>query len=231
MSWFVYEMSKRPDLQKRLQLEVDTFFQAVKGRTMEYRDCRKLPFLTRCITETLRLWPVVPWGSFRELQFDDFVTGANGKAVKVPKGAYFQVPSWNRHRDPVLWGDDVHVFNPDRSYADDELWHDESFMAYNPSSKRYSPFTYPPRDCLGKNFAQMEMRMILSQLFRDFTFALAEPTRSEPAESYLGNASGFTLGPTDTLRPPDIRPDGSKRPKLGCYVHAIPRIGREKYIA
>jgi hypothetical protein len=43
----MYEMAKRPDLQATLQVEVDQFFSDVEGRAMEYRDCRKLPFLTR----------------------------------------------------------------------------------------------------------------------------------------------------------------------------------------
>jgi hypothetical protein len=71
--------------------------------------------------------------------------------------------------------------------------------------------------------AQMEMRMILAQLFRDFDFALAEPTASEPAATYQGNNAIGTLGPVDTLREPATRADGTIRPKLGCYVHATPR--------
>ena len=65
--------------------------------------------------------------------------------------------------------------------------------------------------------------MILAHLFRDFSFELAEPTKNVPEEEYLGNNSLGTLGPVDTLRPADVKPDGSVRPKLGCYVHAIPR--------
>jgi hypothetical protein len=54
-----------------------------EGRPMEYRDCRRLPFLTKCIMETLRLWPAVGNGTFRELQYDEFVTGPNGTQVGV----------------------------------------------------------------------------------------------------------------------------------------------------
>jgi len=152
MTWFVYEVAKRPDVAARLQAEADAFFAAVAGREMQYRDCRLLPFLTRCITETMRLWPVVPWGSFRELQFDDLVTGAGGEQVKLLKGTFVQITTWSRHRNTRLWGDDAAVFNPDREFTADELWNGDPFMAYNPSSDRYSPFTYAPRDCIGKNF-------------------------------------------------------------------------------
>ena len=61
---------------------------------MEYKDCHRLPFLSRCLAETLRLWPVVPNGTFREIQFDDTVTGLDGKDVRVAKGTYVQITNW-----------------------------------------------------------------------------------------------------------------------------------------
>jgi hypothetical protein len=37
------------------------------------------------------LWPVVPNGTFRELQFDDFVTGPDGEELPLKKGTFLQV--------------------------------------------------------------------------------------------------------------------------------------------
>ena len=36
-----------------------------------YEDLGRLRFLSRCITETLRLWPAVPHGTFRQLHLPD----------------------------------------------------------------------------------------------------------------------------------------------------------------
>ena len=47
----------------------------------------------------------------------------------------------------------VLLFAPLRQ--DDELWHDQVYAARNPHSRRFSPFTHTPRDCIGKNFAQV----------------------------------------------------------------------------
>ena len=58
---------------------------------MTYDDCEQLPFLTKCIVETLRLWTAVPNGTFRELQHDDEVLGAGGRPVRLKKGTYVQV--------------------------------------------------------------------------------------------------------------------------------------------
>ena len=42
-------------MQARVLAEVDAFWeeQAGLGRPVEYRDCRRLPFLTKCLTEVL----------------------------------------------------------------------------------------------------------------------------------------------------------------------------------
>ena len=45
--------------------------------------------------------------------------------------------------------------------------------AMNPQSSRFSPFAHNPRSCLGKNFAQMEMRLILPYCLKRFHFKLA----------------------------------------------------------
>jgi cytochrome P450 len=123
MTWLMFEMAQRPDLQARVQEEVDALFADIskENRPLQYRDCRKLPFLTRCVTETLRLWPAVPNGTFRQLQFDDYVKGPGGKDVKLKKGTYVQVTNWSRHRNPDLWGDDVNDYNPDRDFQGDEV--------------------------------------------------------------------------------------------------------------
>lgn len=50
--------------------------------SLEYHHLKELKFMTRCITETLRLWPAVPNGSFRVLQHEEKVTGLGGRKVR-----------------------------------------------------------------------------------------------------------------------------------------------------
>ena len=174
----------------------------------------KLPFLTRCVTETLRLWPVVPNGTFRQLSYEDEVKGPGGKMVKLPKGTLVQVTTIGRHRSEENWGEDAAVFNPDREWKDDELWHDQVFAGRNPHSRRFSPFTHAPRDCIGKNFAQMEMRTILTQLFRDFTFELTENEKAAVDELGQAPARGKNAG---TMGPIDV---DFEMPHKPCATHS-----------
>lgn len=98
------------------------------------------------------LWPAVANGTFREIQFDDTIKGKDDEDVVIKKGTLVQIVNWSRHRNPDLWGADVDVFNPDRDFRDEEIWNGDVLRAYNPQSGRFSPFTFTPRDCIGKNF-------------------------------------------------------------------------------
>ena len=92
MTWLTYELAHHPKYQKKVQIEVDALFEKLKlgKRAMIYEDCDQLPYLTRCVMETLRLWTAVPNGTFRQLQFDDEVVGPNGEMVELKKGTYVQ---------------------------------------------------------------------------------------------------------------------------------------------
>lgn len=228
MTWFTYEMAKHPEYQARLQAEVDAMFDVLGGRDMTYDDCSKLPFMTRCVMETLRLWTAVPNGTFRELEVDETVKGPGGKMVTLPAGTFVQIANFPRHRNPTYWGPDAEVFNPDREFSDNEIWGGAAFHASNPASPRFSPFTFAPRECLGKNFAQMEMRAILSHVFRSFSFELSEPYAAhDPArDGPLENAQG-TMGPRDLtpegLAESERRLQRGAQPQMAMYLKAVPR--------
>ena len=104
---------------------------------------------------------MVPNGTFRQLSHDDYCTGPGGERVHLPKGTFVQITTVGRHRNKELWGDDAEVFNPDREWKDDELWHDQVYAARNPHSPRFSPFTHTPRDCIGKSACPTDPRSSL----------------------------------------------------------------------
>ena len=112
------------------------------------------------------------------------------------------IPVWNLHMNPALWGPDTHIFNPERDWLPEERY-DRIDKAGNPQSHRYAPFAFTPRDCIGKNFAQMEARIILAYFFHRFEVELAEPTLSR-AEKARGRTTFFgdnrgTMGPQGGL--------------------------------
>jgi len=71
------------------------------------------------------------------------------------------VPQRNRR----IWGDDADVFDPDR-------WDRLAGDATSPYA--IGTFTNGPRICIGKNFAVLEMKVILAALVRGFAFEMTD---------------------------------------------------------
>ena len=195
LTWLIFELCRNREHYDKLKREVDLFWSNRDSNSgITYKDFKKLPFMTRCIAETLRLWTSIPNGTSRELQTDQLITGKNGEKILVKKGTYIQIPNWTRHRNPLLWGDDCEIFNPMRDFKDDEIWGDMVIASFNPNSNRYSPFTYGPRDCIGKNFSQIEIRIILLHLLKNFDFFLPDIQRTKYSDEYI-SFNGATLSP------------------------------------
>ena len=194
LTWLLYELCKHPNYKQRLIEEIDEYW---RNNTNEnYHTFFQLPFMTKCITETLRMWPALANGTYREIEKDEIITGYDGQSVTLEKGTYCQIMNWTRHRNPDLW-EDPDIFNPDRKFNDSEIWHNQGFGGYNVSSDRFSPFTYGPRNCLGKNFSQMEMRLILLNLLKHHDFTLDERQEKTVNDAKYMGVNTFTLGPGD----------------------------------
>ena len=118
------------------------------------------------------------------------------KLVNLEKGTYVQIMSWTRHRNEELWSEPG-IFNPNREFLDKEIWHNKGFGGYNVQSHRFSPFTYGPRNCLGKNFSHMEMRLILLHLLKYHDFTLTDKQALTVNDNKYMGTNTFTLGPTD----------------------------------
>jgi len=194
LTWLLFELCKNPEYKQKLIREIDEYWLNHKEPT--YETFNELPYMTRCITETLRMWPALANGTYRELEKDEEIHGIDDREGKVtiPKGTYCQIINWTRHRNPELW-DEPDKFNPEREFKDSEIWHHQGFSGYNVSSDRYSPFTYGPRNCLGKNFSQIEMRLILLNIFKNYDFTLTSlQSKTSCDPKYMG-INTFTLGP------------------------------------
>jgi cytochrome P450 len=206
MTWLLFELCRNPAFQLELQAEVDNFFKMLDGRDPTYQELSELDFMNRCITETLRMWPAVANGTYRQLHFDDTMRGAAGQEITLPAGTSVQIMNWSRHRNPDLWGPDADCFNPRRKFLYRELARvGGANAAENPQSHRFSPFTHNPRSCLGKNFAQLEMRLIILYLLRDFSFSLSPAYQrlmnrtcgAAPAPEEFRGVNRGTMGPMD----------------------------------
>ena len=221
LSWLIYEICKNLNIYHKLQNEIDLFWLTHQNSNIEYDDLKELKYMTRCIHETLRLWTSIPNGTSRELVNDDYIIGKFGEKVKLPKGTYVQIPNWTRHRNPELWGKDVLEFNPDREFESEEIYGNSGLAGYNPGTQRFSPFTFGPRDCIGKNFSQIEMRLILLHLLKNFDFKIPE----DQLKKYNQDTISFNSA---TLNPRNIFNQNLYQPRYGMYVVLSSRNNKSK---
>lgn len=205
LTWLIYEISKNNEFYSILQKEIDDFWiKYPDSSEWKLNYFKELKFTTRAIFETLRLWPAVANGTFRELDKDEEINTENGKII-VKKGEWVQIVNFARHRNVDLWGYDANCFNPNRNFTPDEIWNNEGYNYNNPYSNRFSPFSIPPRDCIGKNFSQMEMRVLILHLFKNFIF--------KPTNYQQEAINDITMGPKDI--------NGFN--KTALYIDIIPR--------
>ena len=226
ISLCLMELARRPALQDRVAEEARAVLGQRSGEaTMEYADLYRMPLLTKCINETLRVWPAVSYGSQRELETDEVLHCGPGPddTCVVPAGTIVLVHNFAQHRNKTLWGEDADEWRVDRwegfaergsinfdsgggddatdGDAKDGDHYTTTYSARNPQSIRFHPFTRAPRDCFGKNFAQAEMRVVLPILLSRFEFALAEPTKSKVEagpDAYIYQIAGV-VKPRDGL--------------------------------
>ncbi|TXG75345.1 hypothetical protein E1A91_1Z024600v1 [Gossypium mustelinum] len=116
--------------------------------------------MTMIINETLRLYPPlngVVRKAVRDIQL--------GKLV-LPNYLDLNIRFIALHHDPDLWGDDVHLFKPER-FAEGIA------KATNNNAAAFMPFGLGPRTCVGMNFAITETKIALSMILQRYTFTLS----------------------------------------------------------
>jgi cytochrome P450 len=171
LTWMWYLVSQHPEVAERLEAEVDAL-----GGAPGVEDLPRLPFTERVVKESLRLYP--PAYSFgREAQEDDAIEG-----WPVAAGTTLFVFPWVLHRDPRFFPDPLR-FAPDRWTADFER--DLPRLAY-------IPFGSGPRMCIGREFARMELVLIVA--------AIAQRFRIEWGVDRPIPMASITLRPTGGLR-------------------------------
>ncbi|XP_031395592.1 cytochrome P450 CYP749A22-like [Punica granatum] len=97
-----------------------------------------------------------------------------GKLI-VPANMEFCVASLKVHHDPKIWGEDVHLFNPERFSVGVAKATDN-----NPAV--FLLFGMGPRNCVGMNFATTEAKIALSMILQRYSFMLSPTYTHSPSE-------------------------------------------------
>lgn len=82
------------------------------------------------------------------------------------------------HHDPQIWGDDVHLFKPERFAGGVN-------KATNNTPVAFMPFGFGPRTCVGLNFAITEAKVALSMILQRYKFTLSPNYVHSPIQLFM----------------------------------------------
>ncbi|KAK8022078.1 cytochrome P450 [Apiospora rasikravindrae] len=134
-----------------------------------------LSYMLACLNESLRRYPPVVIGLPRSVP----PGGGQIAGHSVPPGTRVAVWHYAISHDPQLWTDPM-GFHPERFLGDPRFAGDVL--------DAMQPFSLGPRNCIGKNLAYAEMRLILAKIVYNFDMRIAEESRG-----WLEGQKAFTV--------------------------------------
>ncbi|XP_077997866.1 cytochrome P450 2J6-like [Glandiceps talaboti] len=184
LMWGWLFMMKYPDIQKKVQEELDRV--VGKDRQPNMSDRVNLPYTEATITEVLRLASTLPLSVPRWTVSDTQIHGYD-----IPKDTMVLPNIWSVLRDPELWK------NPER--LDPSHFLDSEGKFSRPDI--YIPFGLGPRVCLGEQLAKMELFLIFSRVLQNYDI---RPDDAVPLPEMMGRMH-------ITLQPPKYKMRAIKR--------------------
>ncbi|KAF4778885.1 cytochrome P450 ClCP1 [Colletotrichum scovillei] len=121
----------------------------------------KLTYMLACLDEALRVYPPVSMGLPR-------VTPKGGATICgkfVPENTIVAIHQWAINHNEKYFKD-PYGFHPERFMGDEEFASD--------NREAFQPFHIGSRNCLGRNLAYFEMRLILARLIWNFDIEIDE---------------------------------------------------------
>ena len=161
LSGCTYYLLKNPAVYKRLSTEILTAFKDEPEITIDTTN--QLPYLKAVLDESLRIYPPVPAALNR-------VVAAPGDTISgwfVPAGTKVGIPQYTAHHSSRNFKD-PDSFIPERWLPE----HAEEFAGDRKAV--FMPFSAGNWNCIGKNLALAEMKLIMTKMVWSFDMKLAE---------------------------------------------------------
>ncbi|TEA21029.1 Cytochrome P450 monooxygenase 1 [Colletotrichum sidae] len=154
-----YLLLNHPKVLQKLNEEVRSSFKSASE--ININTATKLPYMLAVLHEALRLYPPVVSNQIR-------VIPAHGGVIcseEIPPGTLVEIQQWSSNHSPENWSEPW-KFMPERFLDLEKNDHDRL--------DSLQPFSVGPRNCIGRNLAYAEMRMVLARLIFDFDMQLAQ---------------------------------------------------------
>uniref|UniRef100_A0A915DSM1 Cytochrome P450 n=1 Tax=Ditylenchus dipsaci TaxID=166011 RepID=A0A915DSM1_9BILA len=129
-----------------------------------YDHTQKLSYLNQIIQETSRMYPILT--RLNRVCTEDVTI----QGIHFRKGDFFNIPVYTIHQNPEF-------------YANPEIFDPERFSPENKASRdplTFLAFGYGPRSCIGMRFAEMQMRVVIASIIRNYRLERAENSMDMP---------------------------------------------------
>ncbi|KAF5287162.1 hypothetical protein FQA39_LY16040 [Lamprigera yunnana] len=167
MAYAIYELAVNPDIQEKLQREVDDAFQKSKGE-LTYESLISMKYLDMVINETLRKWPPFIMTGRRSVRpFTIDRSSSRQIDLVLETGSLIVCPI------KCLQNDSKYYPNPDK--FDPERFSEQNKSKIHPYT--YFPFGAGPRSCIALRFALLEIKLITAEVVRNFTIVPTSKTK------------------------------------------------------
>ncbi|KAK7956990.1 uncharacterized protein PG986_006212 [Apiospora aurea] len=164
----LYELSRHPEVLTKVRQEHDEVFGAeplaAPALLLEHpHKINETPYTLAVIKETLRMYPLA--GSFREGTPKTVLHAEEGGAPVSAEGFDLIDGVWEMHYRPDLWPR-PREFLPDR-------WLVSEGDPLSPIPHAWRAFEHGPMNCIGKDLALLEVRLVLVHVARRYDFETA----------------------------------------------------------
>jgi cytochrome P450 len=157
LSGFFYLVGSQPEILAKLTIEIRSTFENEEDITIT--SVNTLEFMLACLNETMRVYPAVAIGMPR-------VVPKGGHEIAgqfIPEDTVVAVWQLAANRSALNFTK-PDEFHPGR-YMGDEKFTSDNFSASQ-------PFGTGPRNCIGRNLAYAEMRLIIARILFRFDVKL-----------------------------------------------------------
>uniref|UniRef100_A0A6I8NL32 Thromboxane-A synthase n=1 Tax=Ornithorhynchus anatinus TaxID=9258 RepID=A0A6I8NL32_ORNAN len=159
LSFISYNLATHPDVQQKLQEEIDKVLPNKSPLT--YDAIVQMEYLDMVINETLRLYPIGP----RLERMCKKTLEING--LTIHKGTCVVIPIAVLQHDPNYWTE-PDEFRPERFSKE---------MREKRDPYTFIPFGVGPRNCIGMRFALLNMKVAIIGLLQNFSLRTCQETQ------------------------------------------------------
>ncbi|KAK1958659.1 cytochrome P450 [Colletotrichum sublineola] len=171
LSGVTFFLTTHPDVLAKLAEEVRTSFSSEKD--IDVLSVQKLRYMLAVLDESMRVYPVVPVGLTRIMK-----PGGDYVCEKfVPEGTRVMISQWPMYRNEKYFAQ-PESFIPERWLGDARFVDDKR--------SALQPFSVGPRNCIGRNLAMSEMRVILAKVIWNFDMEIADDSRNWADQELYG---------------------------------------------